>query len=166
MSSQITKQMSTNNLYSPVQSAYRKNHGTETALLRVQNDILNNLDRKNCVFLVLLDLSAAIDTVDHATLLSQLESTAGITSSARQWISSYIHNRTQSVCVNGTLSSKTVLLYGVPQGSVLGPQLFIIYTGPIAGITKKHGLQVHLYADDTQLYYHLTQNLQVMNSWP
>ena len=102
--------------------------------------------------MVLLDLSADFDTVDHATLHFGLESTAGITSSALQWISSYIHNRTQSVSINGTLSSKTVLLYGVPQGSVLGPQFFIIYTGPIAGIAKKHGLQVHLYADDIQLY--------------
>ena len=63
-----------------------------------------------------------------------------------------IHNSTQSVCINGMLSSKTVLLHGVPQGSVLGPQFFIIYTGPIAGIVKKHGLQVHLYADDIELY--------------
>ena len=97
VSSQITKHtcMSTNNLYSPVQSAYRKHHGTETALLRVQNDNLNSLDRTNCVFLVLLDLSAAFDTVDHAILHSRIESTAGITSSALQWISLYCISTTE-----------------------------------------------------------------------
>ena len=138
--------MSTNNLSSPVQSAYRKNHGTETALLRVQNDILNSLDRKNCVFLVLHDLSAAFDTVDHATL-SRLQSTASMLDNGLVHISTTGRN---PFAFNGTLSSKTVLLYGVPHGPVLGPQYFIIYTGPIAGIAKKHGLQVHLYADDIQ----------------
>ena len=130
-------------------SAYRKHHGTETALLRVQNDILCDLDHKRGVFLILLDLSAAFDTIDHGVLLSRL-SNFGVRGSALEWIRSYLTDRTQAVNINGCLSSFIPLLFGVPLGSVLGPQFFTIYSSPIANIARKHGLQV--YADDTQLY--------------
>ena len=103
------------------------------------------------MFLVLLDLSAAFDTIDHGVLLSRLSS-FGVKGSALAWIRSYLTDRTQAVNINGCLSSFLPLLFGVPQGSVLGPQFFTIYSSPIANIARKHGLQVHMYADDTQLY--------------
>ncbi len=153
VSLQISDHLSSNNLYEPYQSAYRRFHGTETALLHVQNDILRSVDNKMCVFLVLLDLSAAFDTVDHNIILTRLSETFGITNSALEWIQSYLMDRSQRVNINGILSSPVNLPFGVPQGSVLGPQFFIMYTGPIANIARKFDLQVHLYADDTQLYF-------------
>ena len=147
----LADHLSTNNLYEQHQSAYRKYHGTETALLKVQNDILRELDGKHGVFLILLDLSAAFDTIDHDILFKRLES-IGVKGSALKWFQSYLSCRSQAVNINGTVSSHVKLLYGVPQGSVLGPILFTIYSSPIANIARKYGLYVHAYADDTQLY--------------
>ena len=151
VSLRIADHLASNELYECFQSAYRKHHGTETALLRVQNDILCDLDRKRGVFLILLDLSAAFDTIDHGVLLSRL-SNFDVRGSTLEWIRSYLTDRTQAVNINGCLSSFIPLLFGVPQGSVLGPQFFTIYSSPIANIARKHELQVHMYADDTQLY--------------
>ena len=151
MSLRIADHLASNELYECFQSAYRKHHGTETALLRVQNDILCDLNRKRGVFLILLDLSAAFDTIDHGVLLLRL-SNFGVRGSALEWIRSNLTDRTQAVNINGCLSSFMPLLFGVPQGSVLGPQFFTIYSSPIANIARKHGLQVHMCAYDTQLY--------------
>ncbi len=154
--SQITDHLTVHNLHEPFQSAYRKHYGTETALLRVKNDILRAIDDKRGVFLVLLDLSAAFDTIDYDVLFHRLQS-IGVTGPALQWIRSYICHRTQTVNINGTLSSPISLSSGVPQGSVLGPLFFTIYSQPIAAIVRRHQLQVHCYADDTQIYgsFHL-----------
>ena len=151
VASRLHVHLSENLLYEPFQSAYRKYHGTETALLRVKNDILRAIDSKHGVFLVLLDLSAAFDTIDHDILLTRLRN-IGVGGTALRWIESYMSGRTQVVNVHGTFSSQADLLYGVPQGSVLGPLFFIIYSRPIAAIAREHGLNVHLYADDTQIY--------------
>ncbi len=140
------------NLYEPMQSAYRKCHGTETALLRVHNDITRSLDHQQGTFLVLLDLSAAFDTIDHQILYKRLQSNCGITGDCLKWVQSYLSNRSQSVVIKGECSRNVQLEYGVPQGSVLGPQFFITYSKPIAAIARRYGLGVHLYADDTQLY--------------
>ena len=100
--------------------------------------------------LTLLDLSAAFDTVDHATLLRRLKTTYGITGTALVWFASYLHERKLSVRYRGSSSTPSSLLCGVPQGSVLGPILFLLYTadGLIAGMD----LHPHLYANDTQIY--------------
>ena len=108
-----------NNLHVPLQSAYRPYHSTETALLKVHNDILRALDKGECVFLVLLDLSAAFDTVDHDKLKHHLEQEFAVTDGALQWLNSYLQNRQQAVLVRGVESSERTLAYGVPQGSVL-----------------------------------------------
>ena len=100
----------------------------------------------------LLDLSAAFDTVDHDIILHRLESSFGITGAALAWIRSFLDGRTQAVTFCGERSSTNKLTCGVPQGSVLGPLLFILYTAEIIRIADTLGIRVHCYADDTQLY--------------
>ena len=141
-----------NDLLDRNQSAYRPHHSTETALVLVQNDILKALDRRHGVILILLDMSAAFDTVDHDVLVTRLVQRFGVTGCAIAWIKSYLADRSQSVNINGGVSNDTPLAFGVPQGSELGPILFSIYTTPIGDIIRRHQLNFHLYADDTQLY--------------
>ena len=135
-----------------MQSAYRNGHSTETALIRIQNDILSSIDRKQCVFLVLLDMSAAFDTVDHSVLLQRLADRYGIREKALQWVESYLSNRKQFVTVRGARSAEVELTCNVPQGSVLGPSFFSDYNAPVCDIFRRHGVSYHLYADDTQVY--------------
>ena len=112
-----------------------------------------NLIKKGAI-LVLLDLSAAVDTIDHDHLFELLQNQFGIKGTALDWIKSYLGNRSSSIQINSKTSPPTVTSYGVPQGlgSVLGPIIFTIYTTPIADIIKHHKLSYHFYADDTQLY--------------
>ena len=116
-----------NDLYLPNQSSYRKNHSTETALLKVTNDILLNMNKQRVTLLVLLGLSAAFDTVDHNILMSSL-SMLGLEGTALKWLSSYLTGRYQRISVRGCQSEKFNVNCGVPQGSYLGPLLFTIYT--------------------------------------
>ena len=104
------------------------------------------------MLLLLLDLSAAFDTVDHSTLLLRLRPRFGVKGSALAWFESYLASRKYYVQVEGYKSSLRSLDSGVPQGSVLGPLLYVLYTSPVADIIKSHDLQYHFYADDTQLY--------------
>ena len=134
------------------QSAYKMYHSTETALLRVQNDILHDIDKKKVSLLVLLDLSAAFDTIDHTILLKRLRNKFGIKGTALNWIKSYLSCRTQKVKVGDKYSETKEIKYGVPQGSVLGPILFTMYMSPLGDIVRKHGMSYHIYADDTQIY--------------
>ena len=120
---QLIDYLDANDLNVIYQSAYRKLHSTETALIRVYNDIAIALDQKRSVIFLLLDLSAAFDTVDHCILLSRPSHRFGIGGTALEWFRSYLSNRTQFVNVNGSTSEHHVLQFGVPQGSVLGPLL-------------------------------------------
>ena len=107
--------------------------------------------------LTLLDLSAAFDTIDHTILLDRLNVYYGISELALGWFKSYLSGRTHSVKIGSTLSHPAVLHYGVPQGSVLGPILFSLYTNPISSIIHSHSsINYHFYADDTQLYITLS----------
>ena len=129
----------------------------KTALLSIKNDIHLSLSRGEATALVLLDLSAAFDTIDHSTLLSCLLDWFGVGGSALKWFSSYLTERFQSVKIGSTLSDLQKLLFGVPQGSVLGPLLFSLYTSPLSTLIGKHkGVNFHFYADDSQLYVHLS----------
>jgi hypothetical protein len=107
-------------------------------------------DRKVSI-LALLDLSAAFDTIDHCTLISRLRHDFGIGGTALQWFTSYLSHRTQSVIVDGLVSTAVPICFGVPQGSVLGPVLFVLYTSPLANVIDKHSVLHHSYADDSQL---------------
>ena len=133
------------------QSAYRKHHSTETALVRVNDDLLKALDCGDMGVLMLLDLSAAFDTIDHAILRRRLAE-VNIAGSALELIMSFTTCRTQFVAVNHVESNPVNVKYGVPQGSVLGPILFSLYMLPLGRLIRSHGIQHHMYADDTQLY--------------
>ena len=146
---QLHEHRSKHQLYEKHQSAYRKRHSTETALTRVQNDILRAMDDSKATVLVLLDLSAPFDTVDYN--LERLKQ-CGISGTAQSWFKSYLKDRSQKVHLHGSSSASSSLRFGVPQGSVLGPILFTIYTIPLGEICRLHVVQYHLYADDTQLY--------------
>lgn len=150
---QITESVNFNKL----QSAYRQHHSTETALLHILNDTYAHIDEGLTTLLVALDLSAAFDTVEHSVLLTRLEKSFGVTGIARDWISSYLADRTQFIHVGSESSAITNCSCGVPQGSVLGPLLFVAYTSPIAFITTKFGVLHNQYADDTQLYVALSK---------
>jgi hypothetical protein len=148
----LTTHLNTFPSLSPFQSAYRKFHSVETALLRIQNDLLLAMEKRQVSALILLDLSAAFDTIDHNILLTRLSSTFGICGSALQFLTSYISDRTQFVCIDSHSSDQVPLSTGVPQGSVLGPLLFTLYTTPISYLLTDLDMSFHLYADDTQLY--------------
>lgn len=149
---QIEKHLTSHHLHETLQSAYTPNHSTETAMVKVTNDILLALDKRQCAYLVLLDLSAAFDTIDHKVFLSRLQEDYGVTGSVKDWMESYLSDRHQSIDINGTFSEKIKLHYGFPQGSKIGPFGFKLYTKPLSSIAKKYNIQIHLYADDTQLY--------------
>lgn len=136
-----------------LQSSYRKFHSTETALLKVQSDILMSMDKQEVSLLVLLDLSAAFDTIDHGILLDILENDFGITDSALMWVNSFLSGRKQRIIINNCLSNEFNLECGVPQGSCLGPILFLLYSSRLFQIIAQHLPIAHGYADDTQLYY-------------
>eukprot|EP00745_Piridium_sociabile_P012062 TRINITY_DN18726_c0_g1_i1.p1 TRINITY_DN18726_c0_g1~~TRINITY_DN18726_c0_g1_i1.p1 ORF type:complete len:1158 (-),score=142.61 TRINITY_DN18726_c0_g1_i1:196-3669(-) len=165
---QLFSHLTTHKLLSVHQSAYRAGHSTETALLRILNNILVSLDQDKISTLLLLDLSAAFDTIDHEILFSRLEHDFGIKNTALNWFRSYLSERKQTVLVNGQKSSESPLDFGVPQGSVLGPVLFILYTTPLTHLIDSHSVHHEIYADDTQLnhcsspsnYNCLVQSLQ------
>ena len=150
---QLNDYVNHNGLYSPHQSGYRKFHSCETAVAKIHNDILMLIDKKENVLLLLLDLSAAFDTINHDLLLKKLYRSFGIMETALHWLKSYLGNRTFKVTVKKGSSSECALDIGVPQGSILGPLLFILYTKDLESIVSKFGFSVHLYADDTQIYF-------------
>jgi len=148
---QLVDYLNLHGLMPRLQSAYRSGHSTETALIKVTSDILRILDNGDLATLALLDLSAAFDTVDHDVLLRRLRVSYGLTGVALQWFTSYLLGRTQHIRYAGRCSDESLVKYGVPQGSVLGPILFILYTADLVPLIERHGLTPHLYADDTQV---------------
>ena len=109
------------------------------------------MDEDKISVLLLLDLSAAFDTIDHQILLSYLETVFGIRFTELQWFQSYLLDRKQFIVVNNSASSPSPLMFVVPQGSVLGPTLFVLYTTPLSDIIASHSVNHQLFADDTQL---------------
>lgn len=155
---QLNKHLDKNGLYELNQSAYRKFHNTETSLLRVYSDLLCEADQNKVSILTLLDLSAAFDTIDHGYLIERLSRTFGISGMALNWFISYLSNRSQAVIIQGVRSTEHNLEQGVPQGSVLGPTLYTMYTQPLGRLLRSHYVNFQMYADDIQLYKSVSPN--------
>lgn len=143
-----TTQPSSLSLYEKFQSGFCPSHSTETALIRVTNDLLMTSDSSSTSLLIFLDLSAAFDTVDHHILLHRLKRNVGITGTALHWFKSYLTGRIEFVDP-GSRPPHCYLWGNSPQGSVLGPNLFTIYMLPLSRDLGRHGIQFHYYADDT-----------------
>ena len=148
---QLRHHLQANGLEEKMQSAYRKDHSVETAILKVHDDITRALADRKIVALVLLDMSAAFDTVDHSKLCDILKC-MGVREMALKWIISYLKSRQQSVLVRNERSERQEIICGVPQGSVLGPLLFTLYTSGLGQVIRNCLCKYHLYADDTQIY--------------
>ena len=152
VASQLINHISSNGLDEILQSAYKQFHSTETALVKVFNDIILDVDRNRTVILLLLDLSAAFDTVDHTILIERLANRFGLCDLALAWFKSYLSDRTHFVSIRGARSVTRSLSCGVPQGSMLGLILYLLYTSPLGDIVRQYNMGYHFYADDTQLY--------------
>ena len=149
---QLNEFISLEGLLNVNQSAYKSSHSTETALLKIQNDIALSVDSGKAVALTLLDLSAAFETIDHSLFCDCLHDWFGLDGTVLSWIKSYLSNRKQKIKIGDSFSEAVILLFGVPQGSVLGPLLFTLYTSPLSQVISKLKVTHHLYADDTQIY--------------
>ena len=157
LATQIRSHMDSHDLGNTFQSAYKLGHSTETALLCIKNEIHLSLSKGLPTALVLLDLSAAFDTIDHDTLLSCLSSRFGFVGSALKWFRFYLQDHFQLVKIGSSLSNLFKLKFGVHQGSVLGPLLFSLYTTPLGQVIRKYtGVCYHFYVDDTQLFIYLS----------
>ena len=152
---QLLHHLQLNGLLPEHQSAYRKSRSTESALLKVTSDALKAADEGKVTLLGMLYLSAAFDCVDHQIFLKRLTLSFGIVDVAVCWISSYLTERCQKVRYNGSVSEMNCVTYGVPQGSVLGPLFFLIYTADVFHMADRHGFRIHDYADDLQIYDHV-----------
>ena len=145
IANQLCEFLQENNIYEDFQSGFRANHSTETALAKVTNDLLIASDQGFVSVLVLLDLSAAFNTIDHAILLQRLEQLISIKGTALNWFKSYFADRFQFVQINDESSVHTKVNHGVPQGSVLGPILFSLYMLPLGNIIRTHSVSFHCY---------------------
>ena len=156
VASRNTAHLSNQGFFPKFQSAYRSRHSTETAFLRVHNNIVRLIGEKKAVMLILLDLSAAFDTIDSSILIKRLNTHFGIGGLVLDWLKSYLNARSMSVKVEDFQSSSMDVCFGVPQGSILGPLLYSLYTTPLEGIISSYSLDFHMYADDTQIYVPIT----------
>lgn len=135
------------------QLAYRELHSNEAALLRILSDVLKVAHQSKVTSFVMLELSAAFDRVDYEILLSGLDQKFGILEQALSWIESHVFDRTSQILYGGSLSTPEKTQCGVPQGSILGPLLFVLFLSDLEDIVTKHQLMTHFYVDDIQLYH-------------
>ena len=146
--------MTLNNLGFIYQSGFKKGHSCETALLKIHQDLINVLEPNQYAIMLFLDFSSAFDTVNHKHLLHKLQNEFYIEGYALQWFEDFLTNRKFCTKVDDTLSDWYYMNCGVPQGSVLGPAVFSLYTQKISKIIDLYGYNTHMYADDIQIYSH------------
>ena len=150
--------MEQNCLLPILSSAYRQGHSTESVLLKVCADILHNMEQQRVTLLVLIDLSAAFDTVDHPILFQCLEKQFGFRDSVLLWYKSYLSDRKQCIILKDMWSNAFDLPFRVSQGSCLGPVLFTQFASSLFNIFNKHSVCAHVYANDHQLYTDFSPN--------
>ena len=156
---QLHLHMTDNSVYPEMQSSYRKGHSTQTALIRVVNDRLMKMNSEEVTLLVMLDVSAAFDTVNHDLLITCLHEELGIADLALRWFESYLHNKVQKIGIQGSISDPFDSCWGVPQGSCLGPILLIMICASKLFKIIVHELpSAHCYADVTQPYLSFKPN--------
>ena len=157
VASQLNDHVSLNRLENVRQSVYKLSHSTESTLVSIKNDVHLAFAKGEATAVILWDQSAVFDTIDHDTLLDSLSSWFGVSRVILNWFKSYLSDHVQCIKTVSVLSDAKRLLYGVPQGSVLGPILFSLYTTLLSKVIQNHpGISFQFYADDTQLYVHLT----------
>ena len=165
IAAQLNNYLINNNILNKFQSAYTNNKNTETALTHILNNILL-YPTKYCSSIVLLDLTAAFDTIDHNIMIRQLQC-IGLSSTALEWFISYLDSRSYSIRIESHLTKPRLISNGVPQGSVLAPILFNIYLSPLLDIFDKYpDINFHVYADDIQIYCNLPDpslNISTLN---
>ena len=154
---QIPQYTGTTGMAEKFQWAYRAFHSTETALIKVKDDILRAIENQKVTCLILLDLSAAFDTVSHLLLLNRHRHHFSIQGTVLRWFKNYMTDHSQKIVLHNSnnkaaVSDQTILMQGVPQGSVLGPILFNLYTSPLGDICREHDVSFQSYADDQQIY--------------
>ena len=161
-----------NNILTPFQSGFRPNHSTEDVLLRTTEDWRREVDQGKTIAAVFIDFSKAFDSISHSRLLTKLQN-IGITNKALSWFQDFLTNRTQRVVIDGQASSWSTVQQGVPQGSLLGPVLFSIYTNDMPSTVSTS--TINMYADDTALYasdinpvvaaQSVSEDLSSINDW-
>jgi len=149
---QLYSYLHSHSLIPPFQSGFRVGFSCETSLLKLYNDLIINFDNKKGSVLLCLDYSSAFDTIDHSSLLQILIKNFNITGPALSWLKSYLCDRSAYAFLNNTKSIPSTTCYGVPQGSILGPLLFILYVSELSTIISSYGLNSLSYADDSHLY--------------
>ena len=161
VSLRLKKHLDDNNLNTSRQYGYKKGNSTETLLLNVVNDLLTACDEQKPTIVMLPDLSAAFDTVYQDKLLTILHDEIGINGIALKWFASYLKGRSQKVKIRNAFSAENELDYGVPQGSVLGPNIFNIYRRSFHNYMVKSRCNIVCFADDQQLLKSFLPVLQV-----
>ena len=169
---QLYQFLSKHQILSPFQCGFRKNHSTESAAISFTDSIRREIDQGLLTGAVFIDLRKAFDTVDHDIIVSKLKA-AGISGTELHWFKDYLSNRTQQVSVENELSGARPITSGVPQGSILGPLLFVMLINDLP--SRLNTCSTLMYADDTVLFYSskdvneieraLCRDLQLLESW-